>query len=295
MDELESLKGFIRDGISWLSIPKIQITDIIEIIILAFLIYTLVKWIKTTRAWSLVKGLAVIMGFWIVAIIFELGAVQWIITNTISVGIIAVIVLFQPEFRKALEQLGQRNIVKSFLVFDESKEGNEKFSDSTRDHIVRAIFTMAKVKTGGLIVMEADISLNDYIDTGIYMDSLVSSQILISIFEPNTPLHDGAVIIRGDRIIAGTCYLPLSDNTQLSKDLGTRHRAGIGISEITDSLTIIVSEESGKVSIATDGKLIRNIDHDYLSTKLKEFQKKNIEVTKIRFWKGRGGNERKTD
>lgn len=287
---MEAIRNFINNLV-WLSIPDIYLTDIIEIIILAFIIYHLVKWVKTTRAWSVVKGLAVIMIFWFFAVIFELNVILWIISNTISVGIIAVIVVFQPEFRKALEQLGQKNIMKTLFYFDDSKDKNEKFSDRTVDELVRATFELAKAKTGALIVIEEDVSLTDFERTGIAIDSLISSELLINIFEHNTPLHDGAVILRGDRIAAATCYLPLSDNMQLSKDLGTRHRAGIGISEVTDSLTIIVSEETGKVSIAMNGKLIRNIDGDYLRSKLVDAQRKTTEPKKLKLWRGRFKNE----
>jgi diadenylate cyclase len=228
-------------------------------------------------------------------VLLGLNVIIWLIKNTINVGIIAIVIIFQPEFRKALEQLGQKNIMKSLITFDDSKDKNEKFSDHTLSQIVRATFELARAKTGALIVMEENTPLAEYESTGIYIDSLVSSELLINIFEHNTPLHDGAVIIRGNRITAATCYLPLSDNMQLSKDLGTRHRAGIGISEVSDSLTIIVSEETGKVSIAKGGKLIRNVDGDYLRTKLIEAQKKSSEAKKIRLWKGRIKNEREVD
>jgi diadenylate cyclase len=234
------------------------------------------------------------MAFWLFAVILDLNVIIWIIKNTINVGIIAIVILFQPEFRKALEQLGQKNLMKSFISFDDSRE-NDKFSDHTLNEIVRATFELARTKTGALIVMEEETPLNDFESTGIFIDSLISSELLINIFEHNTPLHDGAVILRGNRIAAATCYLPLSDNMQLSKDLGTRHRAGIGISEVTDSLTIIVSEETGKVSIAKGGKLIRNVDGDYLRAKLADIQHKSAEPKKLKLWRGRIKNEREVD
>lgn len=293
---MEAIRIFIREYLAWFSLPnKINPTDIIEICILAYLIYHVVKWIKNTRAWTLVKGLVVIMVFWFLAIVFDLNVIQWILKNTINVGIIAIVIIFQPEFRKALEQLGQKNLVKSIITFDDTKERNEKFSDHTLNEIARATFELARSKTGALIVLEDEVSLSEFESTGIYIDSLVSSELLINIFEHNTPLHDGAVIIRGNRIAAATCYLPLTDNKQLSKELGTRHRAGIGISEVSDSLTIIVSEETGKVSIAKGGKLIRNVDGDYLRSKLTDAQKKTGEVRKIKLWKGRIKNEREVD
>ncbi|CUH93588.1 diadenylate cyclase CdaA [Herbinix luporum] len=290
---MQAIRNLISDY--RFSIPKIYITDIIEIIILAFLIYHVVKWIKNTRAWALVKGLVVIMLFWLVAVIFRLNVVIWIISNTIDVGIIAILIVFQPELRKALEQLGKKNIVRSILIFDDTKDKNEKFSDYTLNEIVRAIFELARNKTGALVVIEEETPLNEFVNTGILVDSIISSELLINIFERNTPLHDGAVILRNNRIVAATCYLPLSDNMQLSKDLGTRHRAGIGISEVSDCLTIIVSEETGKVSIAREGKLIRNVDGDYLRSKLMEAQNKMSDTNRLKFWKGRRGNEREID
>lgn len=292
---MDTIINFINNNTVRLWFPKIHPTDVIEMIILAFLFYHVVKWVKNTRAWTLVKGLVVIMIFWLLAALFELNVVLWIIKNTISVGIIAIVIIFQPEFRKALEQLGQKNLVRSIITFDDSKDRSEKFSDHTLNEIVRATFELARAKTGALIVMEEDIPLTDFESTGIYIDSLLSSELLINIFEHNTPLHDGAVILRGNRIAAATCYLPLSDNMQLSKDLGTRHRAGIGISEVSDSLTIIVSEETGKVSIAKGGKLVRNVDGDYLRTKLADAQKKTVETKKLKLWRGRIKNEREVD
>lgn len=292
---METIRKFINDYSVWLSFPKINITDIIEIIILAYIIYHVVKWVKNTRAWALVKGLVVVMAFWLVAVVFDLNVIIWIISNTINVGIIAIIIVFQPEFRKALEQLGQKNIVRSIITFDDSKDRNERFSDHSLNEIIRATFELARNKTGALIVLEEETTLREYERTGIFLDSIISSELLINIFEHNTPLHDGAVLLRGNRVVAATCYLPLSDNMQLSKDLGTRHRAGIGISEVSDSLTIIVSEETGKVSIAKEGKLIRNVDGDYLRTKLTDAQKKTAEVKKIKLWKGRLKNEKEAD
>lgn len=289
------IKDFLNNYFVWIAFPKkIEPTDVLELCILAFLIYNVVKWVKNTRAWSLVKGIVVILAFWLFAVVFQLNVIKWIIKNTINVGIIAIVIIFQPEFRKALEQLGQKNLVRSIITFDDSDK-SEKFSDHTLGEIVRATFELARAKTGALIVMEQDTPLIDYESTGIFIDSLVSSELLINIFEHNTPLHDGAVIIRGNRITAATCYLPLSDNMQLSKDLGTRHRAGIGISEVSDSLTIIVSEETGKVSIAKGGKLIRNVDGDYLRTKLADAQKKSNDAKKLRLWRGRIKNEREVD
>ena len=294
---MEKIKTFFEDYIVWLSLPNIRITDILEMLMIAFFIYHFVDWVKKTRAWMLVKGLIVVFGFWLVAIVLNLNVILYIIYKSIDVGIIAVIIVFQPEFRKALEQLGQKNIVRSIITFDDSKDKNERFSDNSVGEIIRATFDLAKTKTGALIVIEQETPLNEYVNTGILVDALISSQLLINIFEHNTPLHDGAVILRNDRVVAATCYLPLSDNNRLSKELGTRHRAGIGVSEVTDSFTIIVSEETGKVSIAYNGQLVRNIDGDYLRSKLVSIQKNESEpvVRKIKFWKGKARDERKTN
>lgn len=243
----------------------------------------------------LVKGLIVLLIMWLIATVMNLNVILWIFYKSINVGIIAVIIVFQPEFRKALEQLGENNIVKPLFNLNELKEKSGQFTEEIIQDIVKAVFELAKTKTGALIVIEREVSLREFEKTGIAIDSYISSQLLMNIFEHNTPLHDGAVIIRGDRIAAATCYLPLSDNMQLSKELGTRHRAGIGVSEVSDSLTIIVSEETGKVSIATGGTLIRNVDGDYLKSKLSFNQTKGAEVRKIKLWKGRERNERKTD
>ncbi|QHQ59713.1 TIGR00159 family protein [Anaerocolumna sedimenticola] len=290
---METIISFFQDYVAWLSLPRIGITDIFEILIIAFAIYNVITWVKQTRAWILVKGLIVLLILWLIASVLDLNVILWIFFKSINVGIIAVIIVFQPEFRKALEQLGQNNLVTPLFNFNDSKDRSERFSDQTVAGIVKASFELAKTKTGALIVIEKDIPLIEFEKTGIAIDSLVSSQLLINIFEHNTPLHDGAVIIRGNRIVAATCYLPLSDNMHLSKDLGTRHRAGIGVSEVSDSLTIIVSEETGKVSIATGGTLIRNVDGDYLRNKINSLQNKVTDVKKIKLWKGRVKNEKK--
>ena len=205
----------------------------------------------------------------------------------------ALIVVLQPELRKALEELGKKNIISSVLPFDNNHRVDEGFSEKTINEITKACVEMGKVKTGALIVIEQKVSLRDYERTGIDVDGIVTSQLLINIFEHNTPLHDGAVIIRGNRVVAATCYLPLSDNVNLSKELGTRHRAGVGISEVTDSMTIIVSEETGAVSVAVGGELIRDIDEHSLRNKLEYLRKRTIDVKSFKIWRGRIKNEGK--
>lgn len=275
-----------------LHIPTIRWTDIAEIIIIAFLVYHILLWIKNTKAWSLLKGIVVIAVFVLLAALFNMNTILWIVQNVLSIAVIALVIILQPELRRALEVLGQKNIFSSVLSFDNQKVGEEgRFSDKTINELARACVEMGKVKTGALIVIEQNQSLAEYERTGIDVDGLVSSQLLINIFEHNTPLHDGAVIIRGNRITSATCYLPLSDNMKLSKELGTRHRAGVGISEATDSLTIIVSEETGKISMAYDGGLERGVDVERLKEKLTELQSKPVEEKKRKLWKGRVRNE----
>lgn len=268
-------------GIRW--------TDIVEIIILSFLIYHILVWIKNTKAWSLLKGILVIAVFILFAAYFEMNTILWIVNNLFSVAVTAVVVILQPELRRAVEELGRKNIISSIIPITVSRgpEGG-RFSDKTINEIVKACVEMGRAKTGALIVMEKDESLTDYERTGIEIDGVVTSQLLINIFEHNTPLHDGAVIVRGDRVTSATCYLPLSDNMRLSKELGTRHRAGVGISEVTDSLTIIVSEETGKISVAYGGDLERNVDAERLRARLSNLQNKSEEENRKRImWKGR--------
>ncbi len=240
---------FLEKYISAWYIPEIKVVDIIEIIIISVLVYEIMVWIKNTKAWMLLKGMLVLCAFILVAAIFEMNTILFLASHAIDVLAMAAVVVFQPELRRALEKLGEKNILSSVVPLDKKKE-SVRFSTETIDGIVRACFEMGKVKTGALIVVERAIKLTEYESTGIRLDCLVSSQVLINIFEHNTPLHDGAIIIRGDRIVSATCYLPLSDNMKLSKDLGTRHRAAVGMSEVSDALIIAVSEETGAVSIA---------------------------------------------
>ncbi|MCM1186422.1 MAG: diadenylate cyclase CdaA [Lachnoclostridium sp.] len=244
-------------------VPTMDFGDVVEIFIIAILLYYILGWMKNTRAWALLKGLIVICIFLLIASFFQMNTILWIAQNVLSFAVMALIVIIQPELRKALEELGQKNILASVIPFDTTRR-EELFSEKTISEIVKAAVEMGRAKTGALIVIEQQISLKDYERTGIDVDGIVSSQLLINIFEHNTPLHDGAVIIRGNRVVSATCYLPLSDNLGLSKNLGTRHRAGVGISEVTDSLTVIVSEENGKISVAYEGELYRNLDADAL-------------------------------
>ena len=273
-----ALYAFMDKYLSWIDKPKIGVTDVIEIIIIAFVLYHIMVWVKNTRAWMLFKGIIVILIFLLIAALFQMNTILWLSGKVVNIAAIALVIIFQPELRNALERLGRKNFLTAFFSFDFQKASTVRFSEKTITEIVKACYEMGKVKTGALIVIERDVMLNEYIRTGIPLDSLVSSQLLINIFEHNTPLHDGAIIVRGDRIVAATCYLPLSDNMELSKELGTRHRAAVGVSEVSDSMTIIVSEETGAVSLAVEGTLYRNIDADFLKSKLR-FEAKLYKTT----------------
>lgn len=289
-----SFMEIIQKYISFDSIPMMVGTDFVEIIIITFLIYELMAWIKNTKAWSLLRGIVIIAVFIILAYIFQMNTIIWIVRNALNVAIMALVVIFQPELRKALDVLGRKNILTDFVAFNMSVSVDERFSDKTVNEIVKACYEMGRARTGALIVMERNDSLSEYERTGIELDSIVSSQLLINIFEHNTPLHDGAVIVKGNRVTSATCYLPLSDNMELSKDLGTRHRAGVGISEVTDSLTLIVSEETGRVSVAYEGRLYRNVEAAELREHLVRLQNKTRKTPDDRkvlfFWRGKGGD-----
>lgn len=274
--------------------PDIKITDIIEIVIIAFLVYQVIVWIKNTKAWMLLRGIIVLAVFILLAAIFKMNTILWLAKNSISVLATAAVIVFQPELRRALEKLGQKDFLSALMPFEKNKD-LERFSEQTMEAIVSACYEMSKVKTGALIVVEKDIMLTEYQNTGIALDCLVSEQMLINIFEHNTPLHDGAVIVRGNRIVAATCYLPLSENMRLSKQLGTRHRAAVGMSEVSDAVVICVSEETGNISYAVGGKLIRTNSRDELGEQLSHLRNKtedNVNKPLFTLKKGRRDNER---
>ncbi|MCQ2500233.1 MAG: diadenylate cyclase CdaA [Lachnospiraceae bacterium] len=261
--------------ISWLTPPKqIEVMDLVQIIIIAFFVYRLIIWLKNSRAYTLLRGILLIIGFVIMANVLHLDVIMWLLGNVGVVALMAVVIVFQPELRKFLEQMGRKRWFNSLLVFGgKSEEERIRFSDHTINELVRACFEMGEVKTGALIVLEQDVALTEFENTGIEVDGMLSGSLLINIFEKNTPLHDGAVIVRGNRVVAATCYLPLTDNMGLSKSLGTRHRAALGISEVSDSLTIVVSEETGKVSYAVDGSLTAGVSPTELKEQLYAIQR----------------------
>ncbi len=269
---MHAVWNWITLRLSEVTLPKpIELIDIVQVLLIAYFVYHLIRWVQNTKAYTLLKGILVIIAFAVLASIFQMQTFLYLLGALGGVALTALVIIFQPELRRAVEQLGEKTLL-STITFPGSSEKQERFSDKTVNEIVRACYEMGSVKTGALIVIERNITLEEYEKTGIMVDGIVTSQLLINIFEHNTPLHDGAVIIRGDRIVSATCYLPLSDNMSLSKDLGTRHRAGVGVSEATDSFTIIVSEETGNVSYAVGGELKKAVTAGELREQLHTIQ-----------------------
>ena len=262
----------MKNTLTGLSLPKnIGLIDVVQVLLIAVVVYYFILWIKQTRAYTLFKGMILIVLIVMIAALTGMETILWIFRNISTVVLVALVVIFQPELRKMLEQLGEKNTLSMLGMLNREKEGIERLSERSVEEIVRACYEMGAVKTGALIVLERDIVLSEYEKTGIEIDAKISSQLLINIFEHNTPLHDGAVLVRNDRIQAATCYLPLSDNLSLNKNLGTRHRAAVGISEVSDALTIIVSEETGNVSYAQKGRINTGVTQTELKEQLRTF------------------------
>lgn len=244
----------IFDDISILSALVIAI----DIALVAYVIYKLIMVIRGTRAVQLVKGITVILAVWFLSGFLGLNTLQWIMQQAVTYGLLAIIIIFQPELRRALEQLGRGRL------FQSSSTVAEEEVQETIEHIVKASHYMGKRRIGALISIERETGMNDYVETGIGMNARLTSELLINVFIPNTPLHDGAVILKNDVIVAAGCYLPLSENPFISKELGTRHRAALGVSEVTDAITLAVSEETGGISVTKNGELHRSLDEDAL-------------------------------
>lgn len=240
---------------------------LIDILLVTYVIYKLIMLIRGTRAVQLLKGILVIIITWLLSNYFQLTTLHFLMSQAVTFGVLALVIIFQPELRRALEQLGRGRF---FSRSSYSEEDEQKLKHNVQE-IVKSITYMAKRRIGALLVLERETGLNDYVETGIEINGKVSSELLINIFIPNTPLHDGAVIIRKDTVLAAGCYLPLSENPAISKELGTRHRAGIGMSEVSDGVSIIVSEETGQVSLATNGEVHRNVSEEQLSGLLQEY------------------------
>lgn len=246
--------NYLKDLFAQLLLPSFRLSDVLDILAIAFLVYEILNWIRRTRGWMLFRGILVVALVWLLAAIFQLNMVRWLFERAFSVGILAMIIIFQPEIRRALERIGTSNIFTSMFGFN-----NNTVNERTANSLITAMTTMAEAKTGALIAVEQKVALGEYEQTGIPVDAEVSSQLLLNIFEKNTPLHDGAVIIRQNRVLAATCYLPLSESQNIDKELGTRHRAAIGLSEVSDAKIFVVSEETGGISMAHGGKIYRDV------------------------------------
>ena len=286
---LQRISFFIRELIGRLDIPEITLIDVAEVIIITLIIYRVILWIKNTKAWVLLRGLLILMLFFMVAAALEMHTLIYLSQQLLGILTIVAVVVFQPELRRALERIGEKNFLRNVNPFEPRFEG--LFSKKTLEAIVDASVIMGSQKTGALIVVERETGLSEYAETGITLDGVVSKQVLLNIFEGHTPLHDGAVIIRGNRIASATCYLPLTDNVHLSKDLGTRHRAAIGITEVSDAFVIVISEETGKISTSTGGILIQDVDAKYLTSELEKIQGITPDVKKPKISKGRKNHE----
>lgn len=267
----------------YLAFPNITVIDIIEILIIAVIFYEIMIWFKRTRAWTLFKGIVIILIMVLLAAIFNFNTILWIASKVVGLGVIALVIIFQPELRRALEQLGRKSVFVN--IFGNAQGGSrpERFSDKTMEEILKAVDELSREKTGALICIERDESLAEYESTGIPIDAVVSSQLLVNIFEDKTPLHDGAVIIRDDRIVSATSYLPMSQSRDIGKQYGTRHRAAKGVSELTDAFTVVVSEETGKISVTYMGDFFTNVSEADLKNQLIEIQEND--VSDITVWK----------
>lgn len=261
--------------------PRFSLVHVLDVFIVAVILYMIFRWIRRTQAWVLLRGIAIILFVAILAEIFDLFTVRWIVENAISMGLVVVVILFQPELRKALEQIGRGQYLMNFKVDSDEKVHT---SAHTVDEIIKAANIMSKVPTGALIVLEQEVDLSEHESSGVSLDAQVSVQLLTNIFEKNTPLHDGAVIIRSNRVSAAMCILPLTSEA-LESSVGTRHRAAVGITEASDARVLVVSEETGTISVVVDGKISRGISE----AKMREMLTYG-EPTKARFtlFKGRG-------
>ena len=234
---------------------SIKTTDIIDIVVVAYLLYRLLGFIKETRAQQLFRGVLLIVVFFLISEVFNLSLLNWLITRLITVGLIAVVILFQPEIRRGLEQIGRRGVL-SRQFRDMGKE--EIYA--TVHRIVDAVDDFSSTHTGALMAIERETMLNDIAETGVIIDAEISVRLLGNLFYEGSPLHDGAVIIRGDRVYAASCVLPLTERQNIGKNLGTRHRAALGLSEVSDAFIIVVSEETGAISVAQNGEFRRFLD-----------------------------------
>ena len=265
--------------------PLELLRSIVDISIVSYLCYKLIQLVKETRAWQLVKGIIVILVVYMISELLKIRTLAFILNRTIELAGFALVVVFQPELRRGLEQIGRSNF-KNFFSFDENDDVIH--TTYTIEEIVKAASELSRTKTGALIVVERETKLGEIINTGTKLDSSVSAELIMNIFTPNTPLHDGALIVRDNKLKSAACFLPLTDNPNLSKELGTRHRAALGITEVSDCISVVVSEETGKISYALNGGLSRNLTSDMLRKALNKnlLEKKSVN-RKLSLWKGK--------
>lgn len=278
----------MQEFISYIMYYKqfIRIMDIIDILIVAYAIYKLIKLVRETRAAQLIKGIILLVVAMQLSSLFNLYMVNYVLKNAMQVGVIAIFVVFQPELRRALEKMGRSKFSK-VLSFDD--DDIEEKNSHTVDQICQAVKSLSDNRIGSLMILERDTKIGDIIRTGVTLNSEVSVELLINIFVPNTPLHDGAVVIRDNKITAAACFLPLTQNSELNIELGTRHRAAIGITETSDCVALVVSEETGKISLALEGTLTRNLTVESLEralTKIMSPEPNQLNNRKFKIWKG---------
>ncbi len=272
------MQSFFSEFLKYVRI--LRINDIIDIFIVAVIVYYLIKIVRETRAMQLVKGLIVFMIMFVLSNALRLTALNYILGTTLQFGVFALIVIFQPELRNILERLG-RVKVNNIINLNQNNDPEQRL-ESAISAVTEAAVHMSASRIGALMVFECETRLGEYISTGTLLNAKTSSHLLENIFVPNTPLHDGAVIMRGDKILTAGCLLPLTASTNLSKELGTRHRAAIGLSEVTDAVIIVVSEETGKISIARNGSLTRNLTEESLKKALTKILSKNQQSSEQR-------------
>lgn len=279
---MDRIVDFFKNYISWISFPELTFVSVFELILLTVILYVMLKWMKKTKAWSLMKGIVFLFLLYLFCYIFKLEVFLFLFEKAVNILIIGLLIVFAPELRKALEDVGKHNFMNSLSFRSGKYEIKQKFSDKSVEEIIEAVNIMSKAKTGALMLFEQNESLSDYDSTGISVNADITKQLIINIFEKNTPLHDGALTFRNDRVAFGTCYLPLSENMEISKDLGTRHRAALGASENKDCYIVVVSEETGAISVAYKGQLYHNISERKLREFLRDAQQKEIKDVSLK-------------
>lgn len=283
LEQVSFLSFFsLSENVHWYD----YLNDVLDIVVVTYVIYKLMMIVRGTKAVQLIKGISIILVSWFLSGFFGLKTLQFLLNQVITYGLLGIIIIFQPELRRGLEHLGRTS-----NLFGRTSASDEDKQRQMIEAIVSSAQYMSKRRIGALIAIERDTGLNEYVETGIRMDSHITSQLIINLFIPNTPLHDGAMIIQDGKIAAAACYLPLSESPHIDKALGTRHRAAIGVSEVTDSVTLTVSEETGAVSLAIAGRLYRDLDEEALRNKLIQELVIEEKETTLSFFGKKGGDK----